>query len=672
MPMNLDRWGNDLYDRLLRNGTNNNWDKIEGSYNNIEKISSKATLDAAAAITKANTANELSKSVQEQLNKVTIQGDSSVEAAQARISLDGTPFNVLNDRLNYMEASNPETGIIAFTFDDGFFEDRLTYSIFKEYGLPCTFAPIKDRVFTYNYIDNYRKYQQDGFTIMSHSCTHQDMSTESMSLQEAEYEIANSANSFAKYGLSVNGWVTPNSTLNDKYLDLIKANYDFAVTRHNGFLNDDAVGHVSKAHDPYKLYRYSLTWNSIDKIKKSIDNCIKERGLLLFYDHRTGAGEGHVDESKLRAILAYAKSKIETNQCRVLNMNDAVSSFFGKQLVDKKQELVTVNVSPSLFDITLSGLTEKKWFFSKHLSNIGEVYKTTILNKEEVGVIEYPGNIPSGKANSMQTKIPLRNLNMNNIENQNIYFAQDIWGDGDIHKVKFSLELRYVKADGSYDGTHVNEIKVSNKRMRFESISTPFKLMDFDHAMIYLRIEALDNIAAPLKVFLGKPVISFGVPKADLTPIQETVNRDSGEIRLSLDAVVPLGESWPLKTWINYTLNAFENAYIKNSNNATFEVKVGGYYSINFNSHFDVKGSGSPSAFSRLVVDIGKTGFAANTAERNICYYRPPDDRFSMQASHLLYLEKGEKIYIRGFYDDNQGTLTEYREKASIRVTYVR
>ncbi|MGQ0518706.1 hypothetical protein ACT453_56555, partial [Bacillus sp. D-CC] len=42
----------------------------------------------------------------------------------------------------------------------------------------------------------YRQYQQDGFTIMSHSCTHQDMSTEVMSLQEAEYEISNSANCF--------------------------------------------------------------------------------------------------------------------------------------------------------------------------------------------------------------------------------------------------------------------------------------------------------------------------------------------------------------------------------------------------------------------------------------------------------------------------------------------
>ncbi|WP_144473488.1 hypothetical protein [Bacillus tropicus] len=162
-----------------------------------------------------------------------------------------------------------------------------------------------------------------------------------------------------KFGLIVNGWVTPNSTLNDKYLDLIKANYDYPVTRFNGTLDADAVGHIKKSHDPYKLYRYSLTHNSLDRIKKAIDNCIKERGLLLFYDHRTGAGSVHVEEAKLREILAYTKSKVENKECRVLNMNDAISSFFGKQLIDKTKGSATINVSPSLFDNTGAGLAEK-------------------------------------------------------------------------------------------------------------------------------------------------------------------------------------------------------------------------------------------------------------------------------------------------------------------------
>ncbi|MGQ0515582.1 hypothetical protein ACT453_28375, partial [Bacillus sp. D-CC] len=76
-------------------------------------------------------------------------------------------------------------------------------------------------------------------------------------------------------------------------------------------------------------------------------------------------------------------------------------------------------------------------------------------------------------------------------------------------------------------------------------------------------------------------------------------------------------------------------------------------------------------AFSRMVFDIGKSGFGPNAAERSICYFRPPDDRFSVQTNHLLYLEKGEKIYIRGFYDDTIGTCTEYKEKATVSVVYM-
>ncbi|PFZ73683.1 hypothetical protein COL72_08400 [Bacillus toyonensis] len=164
---------------------------------------------------------------------------------------------------------------------------------------------------------------------MSHSHSHQDMSQGTQTIQEAEYEIADSTLSFAKYGLSTNGWVTPNSVLNDEYSTILRANYDYGVTRHKGFLGEENKGHVGKDHDPYKLHRDSLTWNSLDKIKAAIDNCIKEKGLLLFYDHRTGAGEGHVDEAKLRKILKYAKKRQEEGDVRVLNMNDAISSFFG-------------------------------------------------------------------------------------------------------------------------------------------------------------------------------------------------------------------------------------------------------------------------------------------------------------------------------------------------------
>ncbi|MED1115058.1 polysaccharide deacetylase family protein [Bacillus paramycoides] len=673
MPMELDRWSNNLADGKLRNGTNKNWDKIEGSYNDMVKNNNQAALDATAALKKSNEANGLSKNVQKQLDEAVLNGDSSPAADQARVDVEGVTHSSLKARLDFIESANPETGIIAFTFDDVFFEDRLTYSIFKEYGLPCTFAPIMERVYERNYIGNYRTYQNDGFTIMSHLCTHQEMATEAMSLQEATYEIAGSAEGFARFGLNGNGFVTPDARLNDKYLNIVKKNYDYAVTKHIGFLDDAANGHLKKTDDPYKLYRWSLVWNSVDKIKKAIDNCIKERGLLLFYDHRTGAGSGHADEAKLREVLAYVKTKVGNKQCRALNMNDAINSFYGKTLMDKKRGSITNNLAPRLNEAVTNSLVEGKWNLSDHLTPIGETYKAIIENGEELGIIDYLNPIPKGKANSLQTKIDLANKNMNDIENQSVHFALDIWCNGDISNTKFTLETRFFAKDGTYDGIHINEVKVGNKRTKFEFTATPFKKLDFSYVFIYLRFDAKEDIPAPFRIKIGKPSISFGIPAGNLSlgsEIGKQVGKDT--VRLELVPQMPIGAQWPLKQWMKYTSStSFENDFLIGSSISTFEAKKRGFYSVNLNAHFDIPKAGSPSAFCRLVFDIGKTGFTPNGSERSSNYYSTSDDRLSLNINRLIFCEKGDRIYIRGFYDDNQGDCIEYKENAVVFVSYI-
>lgn len=67
----------------------------------------QAIIDSFEAITKAARADQNSnlaisrmKSVQSQLNQIVIEGDSSVEAAQARVNDEGFAFNTLQERLN--------------------------------------------------------------------------------------------------------------------------------------------------------------------------------------------------------------------------------------------------------------------------------------------------------------------------------------------------------------------------------------------------------------------------------------------------------------------------------------------------------------------------------------------------------------------------------------------
>lgn len=57
----------------------------------------------------AQTAENKADNVQEQFNQVVIEGDSSVEAAQARVTADGRVFDTLRDRLNYTDAQLAET-----------------------------------------------------------------------------------------------------------------------------------------------------------------------------------------------------------------------------------------------------------------------------------------------------------------------------------------------------------------------------------------------------------------------------------------------------------------------------------------------------------------------------------------------------------------------------------
>ncbi|EJR88122.1 right-handed parallel beta-helix repeat-containing protein [Bacillus cereus] len=66
----------------------------------LSEINSQAAAEASAAKDFANQANELSISIQNQLNEIVIKGDSSVEAAQARVDENGFTHNTLKERID--------------------------------------------------------------------------------------------------------------------------------------------------------------------------------------------------------------------------------------------------------------------------------------------------------------------------------------------------------------------------------------------------------------------------------------------------------------------------------------------------------------------------------------------------------------------------------------------
>lgn len=60
----------------------------------------KAQTDSGSAVNTANTALSNSESTQTQLDEIVIRGDSSVEAAQARVTEDGQVYGTLKERLD--------------------------------------------------------------------------------------------------------------------------------------------------------------------------------------------------------------------------------------------------------------------------------------------------------------------------------------------------------------------------------------------------------------------------------------------------------------------------------------------------------------------------------------------------------------------------------------------
>jgi len=67
------------------------------------KASERAENKSDEALGKANQSLSQSTSTQEQLNQVVINGDSSVEAAQARVDAEGQTYQTLKERLDAKE-----------------------------------------------------------------------------------------------------------------------------------------------------------------------------------------------------------------------------------------------------------------------------------------------------------------------------------------------------------------------------------------------------------------------------------------------------------------------------------------------------------------------------------------------------------------------------------------
>lgn len=306
---------------VLRDELNENFKKIETGIGDSEYNSSKA-------VGVANNASDMSNDTKKRLENVIGNSAQPSEVVDSRhSSTTGKDFSVLSDRLNEIEEYQ-RLGIVNFTFDDSYRENRLTKQIFDEYGLICDFAIITDKVNNatndYQGISWYLDAQNAGYGIQSHTRTHLDMTKSGLSDNLVYREVVTSKKILNQLGLMVSGLVAPLSVFNSEYDPLIRENYDYAVS-HSAVNNINAP--IDKNTDRYHLQRMSLAATDIGVIKQAIDKTIDDKLLLMFYDHRTGY-EGSATEEKLREVLDYVKEKVTEQKLQVLKSVDAIADYF--------------------------------------------------------------------------------------------------------------------------------------------------------------------------------------------------------------------------------------------------------------------------------------------------------------------------------------------------------
>ena len=224
---------------------------------------------------------------------------------------------------------------ISLEFDDCIEGDEDAYNICKGYGIKCSFAFIASADNIVNKRDRYLKYQNDGFSILSHSIDGNTFNTSNYpTATDAFNALYTSRKRLIDAGFVVNGFVAPNSTFVTDYIPEIEKVYNYAFTG----LGDDSVKYSSRKCN---LARYSMEAMAFDN---ETYNCLKGRITIAksfgynmtFYAHMrnlsdTGIGANEWSYEKLRTFIAYLVSERDAGRIFIGNTDECMKNYFDSE-----------------------------------------------------------------------------------------------------------------------------------------------------------------------------------------------------------------------------------------------------------------------------------------------------------------------------------------------------
>src|SRR5690625_3790819 len=313
-----------------------------------------ADVTSKAADTKATQALANSESTQTQLDTIVIDGDSSVEAAQARVDEKGVPHPTLkariDDGMNSVNSQLAETvdyatnmggilhrhkhekkAVVTFISDDGSIEDYTKLKpILEEKEITIGLGIVTSWMNTSGYMstEQIKEMEELGCEILSHSDKHKNFST--LSEQEQEMEFKRSKELLTAEGFTPKMFVYPFNETTSASRKYLPKYFNGGFARFNR-ANSSASG----VNTPYFLNR-EIARNSQGSFFDSPAEGLPQDGSSLEY---------------YKALVDNAKD-INNGLVFVLHphfVEDEIQFEYLKQLIDYIKESNLDIVNPSEF-----------------------------------------------------------------------------------------------------------------------------------------------------------------------------------------------------------------------------------------------------------------------------------------------------------------------------------
>ncbi|EGT3614922.1 hypothetical protein FHH43_01535 [Clostridium perfringens] len=204
-------------------------------------------------------------------------------------------------KINRGKSLNSNEGVVTFYLDDAYKSDmNIVLPKAKELGIPLTICAIYSNLENPSFLsleELKRLEDEEKWEIHAHTINHLDLST--LSYEDQEYEIGESAKLFRKQGLKVDGICYPLGKFNADTLKITRKYFNVGMGSFPTY-NEDIL-------DTYNIKRVLTDSKTLDELKQIVDNLGDK--WVVFYSHTNIFHSNAEVREKYFSIMEYVKEK---------------------------------------------------------------------------------------------------------------------------------------------------------------------------------------------------------------------------------------------------------------------------------------------------------------------------------------------------------------------------